>query len=146
MLFTAQLVITVYFLAVEKHRATFLAPIGIGASLFIGHIASINLTGASMNPARTFGPSVITSFSTYHWVYWIGPLAGALLAYVVYSTLKWLDYKAANPGQDEDDIERLPDKLTVVKREDGEDGRPPPSDSVGNIQSDQLDVIKAARD
>ena len=46
-LLTAQLVLTVYFLAVEKHRATFLAPIGIGISVFIAHIAATNWTGTS---------------------------------------------------------------------------------------------------
>ncbi|KAI9151323.1 Aquaporin-1 [Paramyrothecium foliicola] len=97
---TAQLVLTVYFLAVEKHRATYLAPIGIGMSVFIAHIVATRWTGTSINPARSFGPAVVTSFVSYHWIYWIGPLTGSVLAFVVYKLFKWLEYQTANPGQD----------------------------------------------
>ncbi|KAI1866720.1 uncharacterized protein JN550_007573 [Neoarthrinium moseri] len=104
---TAQLVLTVFFLAVEKHRATYLAPIGIGISVFIAHICATNWTGTSINPARAFGPAVITNFPGYHWIYWIGPLTGSLLAYGCYALLRWMKYNTANPGQDEDDLERF---------------------------------------
>ncbi|KAF7546667.1 hypothetical protein G7Z17_g8263 [Cylindrodendrum hubeiense] len=106
MFLTAQLVLTVYFLAVEKHRATFLAPIGIGISVFIAHIAGTNWTGTSVNPARSFGPAVITGFVDYHWIYWLGPFMGSGLAFLVYTTFKWLEYQTANPGQDSDDLEK----------------------------------------
>lgn len=106
MFLTAQLVLTVYFLAVEKHRATFLAPIGIGLSVFMAHMCATNYTGTSINPARSFGPAVIAGFVGYHWIYWLGPFMGALLSWVVYSLFKWLEYWTANPGQDADDIER----------------------------------------
>ncbi|KAF4594908.1 hypothetical protein GQ602_000521 [Ophiocordyceps camponoti-floridani] len=106
MLLTSQLVLTVYFLAVEKSRATFLAPVGIGLSVFIAHLAGANFSGSSLNPARSFGPAVFAGFEPYSWIYWLGPFMGALLAYGVYSLLKWMDYKTANPGQDDDDIER----------------------------------------
>lgn len=102
MFLTAQLVLTVYFLAVEKHRATYLAPIGVGISVFIAHITATNWTGTSINPARSFGPAVITGFAGYHWIYWIGPFVGSLLAFAVYATFKWLEYQTANPGQDDD--------------------------------------------
>lgn len=106
MFLTAQLVLTVYFLAVEKHRATYLAPIGIGASVFIAHIAGTNYTGTSVNPARSFGPAVIVGFPGYHWIYWVGPFLGTGLAFAVYTCMKLLDYSTANPGQDTDDIDR----------------------------------------
>ncbi|EQL04229.1 hypothetical protein G6O67_004986 [Ophiocordyceps sinensis] len=105
MFLTAQLVLTVYFLAVEKHRATYLAPIGIGTSVFIAHMAGTNYTGTSINPARSLGPAIFVGFETYHWIYWLGPVMGALLAFAIYTLLKWLDYRTANPGQDADDIE-----------------------------------------
>ncbi|CAM1504441.1 Fc.00g020320.m01.CDS01 [Cosmosporella sp. VM-42] len=112
MFLTTQLVLTVFFLAVEKHRGTFLAPIGIGISVFIAHMVATNWTGTSINPARSFGPAVITGFVGYHWIYWLGPFMGALLAWVVYFVFKWLEYEEANPGQDDDDVER---GETVVK-------------------------------
>ncbi|KAM5348981.1 hypothetical protein ACJ41O_008804 [Fusarium nematophilum] len=130
MFLTAQLVLTVYFLAVEKHRATFLAPIGIGISVFIAHIAGTSWTGTSINPARSFGPAVITGFNGYHWIYWVGPFMGSGLAYTVYTWFKWLEYETANPGQDDDEgLERaygfrlgddIPSPKPPRSREEGE--------------------------
>ena len=57
-------------LAVEKSKATFVAPIGIGMALFVTQIAGVYYTGASLNPARSFGPCVAAAnFQGYHWIY-----------------------------------------------------------------------------
>ena len=45
MFLTAQLVITIFLLAAEKHKGTFLAPIGIGLSLFIAELSGVYFTG-----------------------------------------------------------------------------------------------------
>ncbi|GAP93480.1 putative aquaporin rerated other eukaryote [Rosellinia necatrix] len=100
---TAQLVFTILMLAVEKHRATPMAPVGIGLSLFITQMMGIYYTGGSVNPARSFGPAVVTgSFPGYHWIYFVGPILGALLAAGFYKLLKALEYETVNPGQDYD--------------------------------------------
>ncbi|KAI0108586.1 aquaporin-like protein [Nemania sp. FL0031] len=102
---TAQLVFTILMLAVEKHRGTFIAPVGIGLSLFITQMMGIYYTGGSVNPARSFGPAVATrSFPTYHWIYFIGPILGALIAAGFYKFIKVLEYETVNPGQDDDGI------------------------------------------
>lgn len=101
MFLTAELILTIFMLAVEKHRATFLAPVGIGIALFIGHMVGIYFTGAGLNPARSLGPAVVErSFPGYHWIYWIGPGLGAMLATAFYKLLIVLSYEKANPGQD----------------------------------------------
>ncbi|KAF6803321.1 hypothetical protein CSOJ01_10961 [Colletotrichum sojae] len=117
-LLTAQLVLTVYFLAVEKHRATFLAPIGVGISVFVAHITATNWTGTSINPARSFGPAVIAGFVGYHWIYWLGPLVGAVLSFLIYDLFKRLEYHTANPGQDDDDLEKFPRRESALVREE----------------------------
>jgi aquaporin Z len=43
------------------------------------------LSGTSTNPARSFGPSVISGYWDYWWIYWIGPVTGAFLATLVMS-------------------------------------------------------------
>lgn len=100
---TFELVFCIFMLAAEKHRSTFLAPIGIGLALFIAELAGVYFTGGSLNPARSFGPDVILgTFDGYHWIYWVGPLLGATLAVMFYRAIKVLEYETANPGADGD--------------------------------------------
>ncbi|EJT77720.1 aquaporin [Gaeumannomyces tritici R3-111a-1] len=108
---TAQLVFVILMLAVEKHRATYVAPIGIGFALFVIHMAGVYFTGASVNPARSLGPAIVNShFPNYHWIYWVGPTLGSLLASGFYMLLKFLHWKEVNPGQDWDGINHLEDQ------------------------------------
>lgn len=107
MLLTAQLVLVIFMSAVETHDAAFLAPVAIGLTLFVAHLAAIFYTGSSLNPARSFGPDlIIGQFPTYHWLYCnllsvilrltipgLGPLAGALVATGIYKVLKWVKYE-----------------------------------------------------
>jgi aquaporin rerated protein, other eukaryote len=104
MFLTAQLVLAVLLLAVEKHRATFLAPVGIGFSLFIGHITGVYFTGAGLNPARSFGPQVLEGFPGYAWIYWLGPALGAILASALYKLLRLFEYHLVLPSQDSDGL------------------------------------------
>ncbi|KXL44994.1 hypothetical protein M433DRAFT_108626 [Acidomyces richmondensis BFW] len=101
MFLTAELVFTIFMLAAEKHKGTFLAPIGIGLALFIAELSGVYFTGGSLNPARSFGPCVVLHyFPPYHWIYWLGPALGAILAAGFYRFVKILEYETANPGQD----------------------------------------------
>jgi len=101
MFLTSLLVITVLMLAVEKSRATFIAPVGIGLALFVAELSGVLYTGGSLNPARSFGPAVaMKSFPGYHWIYWLGPALGAVIASGYYRFAKALNYEEANPGQD----------------------------------------------
>lgn len=67
---TAELVFTIFMLAKEKHKATFIAPVGIGLSLFIAEMVGVFYTGGSLNPARSLGPCIVTvTFDREHWIY-----------------------------------------------------------------------------
>ncbi|KAF1914415.1 aquaporin-like protein [Ampelomyces quisqualis] len=120
---TAQLVFTIFMLAKEKHKATFIAPVGIGLALFIAELVGVYYTGGSLNPARSFGPCVVTGvFDQEHWIYWIGPALGAILAVVFYKFIKMLEYEVANPGQDADKEEVEPkEKQPDVEAQQGKE-------------------------
>lgn len=101
MFMTAELVFVVLMLAAEKSKDTFLAPIGIGLALFVAMMGGVFYTGGSLNPARSFGPAVAsTDFPGYHWIYWVGPTLGAVVAAGFYRFVKFFDYEQVNPGQD----------------------------------------------
>ncbi|KAF1976063.1 aquaporin-like protein [Bimuria novae-zelandiae CBS 107.79] len=106
MFLSSLLVFTIFMLATEKHKSTFLAPIGIGLALFVAELVGVFYTGGSLNPTRSFGPCVVTrSFPGYHYIYWFGPLMGTLLAYGMYRFVKSVEYETVNSGQDFDDHE-----------------------------------------
>ncbi|KAF2430109.1 aquaporin-like protein [Tothia fuscella] len=98
---TFELVFTIFMLAKEKTKATFIAPVGIGLALFVAELVGVFYTGGSLNPARSFGPCVVTGiFDKEHWIYWVGPATGAIAAVLFYKFIKILEYEMANPGQD----------------------------------------------
>ena len=106
MFLTSLLIFTIFMLAAEKHKATFLAPIGIGLALFVAELVGVFYTGGSLNPTRSFGPCVITGvWPGYHYIYWFGPIMGTLLAFAMYRIVKSVEYQTVNPGQDFDDHE-----------------------------------------
>lgn len=74
------LLTTIYMVAVHKKAAPGFAGIAIGGMIFLLHLVGVPLTGASMNPARTFGPALVSGYWDFHWVYWAGPIIGALIA------------------------------------------------------------------
>lgn len=105
---TAELILAIFLLAAEKHRGTFLAPVGIGLALFIAELLATNYTGGSLNPARTFGPDVVLgTFAHYHWIYWIAPYGAAIIASGFYWLLKYFQYESANIGQDSDESKQV---------------------------------------
>ncbi|CAN5475534.1 MIP/aquaporin family protein [soil metagenome] len=68
----------------------------IGLTIAANIIAFGGLTGASMNPARSFGPTLIAELTNdqaalwaRHWIYWVGPIIGALWAAVIYHLVLW---------------------------------------------------------
>lgn len=129
---TTQLVFVILMLAVEKHRSTFLAPVGIGLSFFLAELTGNSLplsathmlhgvsmlirdhadillekgvyfTGGSLNPARSFGPAVVLGeFPGYHWIYWLAPTLGSLISCGFYILLRNLRYYECNPDQESD--------------------------------------------
>ncbi|KAF2460265.1 aquaporin-like protein, partial [Lineolata rhizophorae] len=103
-LLTAELVFAIFMLAAEKHKGTFLAPIGVGLCLFVCELAGVYYTGGSLNPARSFGPDVVLgTFDSYHWIYWAGPAIGAVAAVLFYRLVKVLEDETESQATDVDE-------------------------------------------
>lgn len=83
---TFGLVYTVYATAIDPKKGDIgiIAPIAIGFIVGANILAGGAFDGASMNPAVSFGPAVVSWTWDCHWVYWLGPFAGAAIAAVVY--------------------------------------------------------------
>ncbi|KAI9092436.1 aquaporin-like protein [Phlyctochytrium arcticum] len=64
-----------------------LAPIPIGFAIAIGVFLAGPLTGASMNPARSFGPAVVSGTWKWHYAYWVGPLVASLVVGCLYKII-----------------------------------------------------------
>lgn len=83
---TMQLVLCILASTDERRTDNVGTPaLSIGLSITMGHIISSRYTGCSMNPARSLAPAVITGKFDDHWVFWIGPLVGAILGSLLYN-------------------------------------------------------------
>ena len=80
------LVFAVFGTAVDP-QAPKVGGFAIGLTITADILAFGPLTGASMNPARSFGPAVASSVFEGHLIYWIGPILGAVAAALIYDTL-----------------------------------------------------------
>lgn len=82
------LVFTVYGTLVDpKGSFKAVGGFGIGCSILFGILALGGVTGAAINPARAFGPALISGDWSHQYVYWIGPILGGLVAGYLYSTV-----------------------------------------------------------
>jgi aquaporin Z len=92
--FLTEVVMTLMFVliilgATDKRAPAGFAPIAIGLALTLVHLISIPVTNTSVNPARSTGPALIVGgwALAQLWLFWVGPIFGALIAGYVY---RWL--------------------------------------------------------
>jgi aquaporin Z len=77
---TAGLVGTILGTASSAQNVGTLSAVAVGGYIVLAGLWSSPISGASMNPARSFGPDLVRGDFTSFWVYVVGPVAGALLA------------------------------------------------------------------
>jgi len=99
--FLIELTLTFLFVLViqavtrPENGAKNLAPVAIGFTLLVANLVAIPVDGASLNPARSFAPALLSAgwaSATWSikevWLFWVAPILGGLLASVVESWLR----------------------------------------------------------
>lgn len=64
-----------------------IAGLAIGLTIAAGVLMGYGFTGAAMNPARHFGPALAGGFWGDWWIWWVGPIAGGVVAATLYDAL-----------------------------------------------------------
>ena len=80
------LVTVIFMTAVHKKAPKSVYGAAIGGMIFLLHLVGVPLTGASMNPARSFSPTLFSGDAglwEVQWLYWVGPIVGGIIAGVV---------------------------------------------------------------
>lgn len=101
MVLSAGLVSTILGTASRSQNVGPLSAVGVGGYIVLAGLWAGPITGASMNPARSFGPALVLGDFAHYWVYAVGPLAGALIAVGAAFILRGRggDYHAAAAAQ-----------------------------------------------
>lgn len=88
------LFVMVILASTQKNGAGHVAGLAIGLTLAVIHIVGINITGTSVNPARSLGPAIFVGGDAMDqlWLFFVAPLAGALVGGVLFK-LGWFDAK-----------------------------------------------------
>ncbi|HEU4321530.1 MAG TPA: MIP family channel protein [Roseiflexaceae bacterium] len=87
-LLTAALMLVITSVATDTRAVGQQAALAIGATVALDALWGGPISGASMNPARSFGPALIAGAWRDHWVYWLGPILGALIGAGLYQWLR----------------------------------------------------------
>jgi aquaporin NIP len=87
LLLTAILMFVIMVVGTDKQVSSRQVALFIGGAVALDALWGGPISGASMNPARSFGPALVSGLWTHHWVYWVGPVLGASVGALLY---RWL--------------------------------------------------------
>ena len=74
------LMYVIYGTAVDSRGAHAIAPLAIGLTITMDVLMGGPLTGAAMNPSRSFGPALVQNHWDDAWIYWLAPIISAVIA------------------------------------------------------------------
>jgi aquaporin NIP len=92
--FAYEAVLTAFLMFVVMAVATDTRAVGAGAAIAIGGTVALDalfggpITGASMNPARSIGPALVSGELHDLWIYFVAPFAGALIGALAYQVIR----------------------------------------------------------
>jgi len=85
---TALLMFVIMAVATDTRAVGAAAAIAIGGTVALDALFGGGVTGASMNPARSFGPALLAPEWSSFWIYVVGPITGALLGALAYQLVR----------------------------------------------------------
>jgi aquaporin Z len=77
----------VFYGTIVDQRASKVGGLFVGLTYAVGLFVAGPISGGALNPARHFGPALISGTFDYFWIYWVGPVAGATLAALIYNLI-----------------------------------------------------------
>ena len=86
--FTGALMLVVTAVATDARAVGDAAAIAIGGAVALGSLVAGPVTGASLNPARSLGPAIVSGQLDGVWIYLVGPVLGSALAALLYAWLR----------------------------------------------------------
>jgi aquaporin Z len=107
---TMGLVSTILGTASKAQNIGALAAIAVGGYIALAGLFSAPISGASMNPARSLAPDIVTGSYGYTWIYVVGPIVGGLIAVGIAYILR-------GPGGDQPAIQAAQGRLPEILRE-----------------------------
>ena len=96
--YSAILAFVIMGVATDERAPAGVAPCAIGATVFAGALVTGPLTGGSFNPARSLGPALAGGGWVAHWMYWLAPTLGMMVAMRVYEALRPASSPAVVPA------------------------------------------------
>jgi MIP family channel proteins len=100
LLLTALLMFVIMAVATDSRAAGSAAALAIGGTVGLDALFGGPVTGASMNPARSFGPALVSGKWTEFWIYVVGPILGAVVGALAYQLVRGTrpESPIADPG------------------------------------------------
>jgi MIP family channel proteins len=94
-LLTASLMFVITAVATDTRAVGELAALAIGFTVAANALWAGPVSGASMNPARSFGPALAAGVWQDQWLYWVGPIVGAMVGALLY---QWVRKPVSTPA------------------------------------------------
>ena len=92
------LLVVVFMTVIHSKAPKYVYGAVIGGMVFLLHVVGVPLTGASMNPARSFSPTLLSGDAglwEVQWLYWVGPIIGGIIGGVI------MNYVFTKPAEKE---------------------------------------------
>jgi MIP family channel proteins len=112
---TFTLVYVVTAATTSENKIGPLAGTAVGFTLGFNVLFGGSISGGSLNPARSFGPALVTGNFDFHWIYWVAPIIGGLIAAGLYKGLHKDTEQASAEVEQKKKVSNVEDEKTKAQ-------------------------------